>query len=566
MTQYHSDLSPSAHRDTFARDHLPPREDWPVFEFTLPELQYPVQLNAATELITSAIGRFGADRPALHAPDQPSWTYGELLRRANQVAQVLVDDLGVIPGNRVMLRAPNNQWLVACWLGVLKAGAVVVTTVPALRSREVQQLIDLTTPSVLLCDHRFTGDLPVGPIPPGDDEVARPSLVLFGGADETDLLARCENKSGQFVDVATAADDVALLGPTSGSTGVPKITMHFHRDVLANADTFARYLLTPVPDDVFAGSPPLAFTFGLGGLVVFPLRFGAATLLAEKTTPVELAQLCHDFGVTVLFTAPTAYRAIIKQGRAELLTGLRIGVSAGEHLAADVWQQVFDATGLRLVDGIGSTEMLHVFVSAAGLDIKPGCTGRAVPGYRAAVLDEQGQPVGVGIPGRLAVIGPTGCRYLSGDRQGNYVQHGWNVTGDIFAMDVDGYLIYHARSDSMIISSGYNIGAPEVETAINRHPAVLESAVVARPDPERGSVVCAFVVLTPGTEPGDALRNEIQDFVKQQIAPFKYPRDVRFIDALPRNPSGKLQHFRLREQLAGEGSAGRAGQAEGGSS
>ncbi len=546
----HDPLGPSAHRDTFTRDHLPARDSWPTFEFTVPEVHYPEQLNAATELITRTTERFGADRPALHAPGRARWTYGELLQRANQVAQVLVDDFGVVPGNRVMLRAPNNQWLVACWLGVLKAGAVVVTTVPALRGGEIQQLLELTRPSVLLCDHRFADDLPVSGA--GSGEAVPPAVVFFGGTGPTDLVERCRLKSGEFADVATAADDVALLGPTSGSTGIPKITMHFHRDVLANADTFARYLLQPVPDDIFAGSPPLAFTFGLGGLVVFPLRFGASALLTEKTTPVELAQLSRDAGATVLFTAPTAYRAIVKQGRAELLAGLRIGVSAGEHLSADVWRQVFDATGLRLVDGIGSTEMLHVFVSAAGDDIRPGCTGRAVPGYRVAVLDEQGLAVAAGVPGRLAVIGPTGCRYLSGDRQHNYVQHGWNITGDVFEMDADGYLTYHARSDSMIISSGYNIGAPEVEAAIEKHPSVLESAVVARSDPERGSVVCAFVVLTPGTDPSDTMRKDIQDFVKQQIAPFKYPRDVRFVTALPRNPSGKLQHFRLREQLADE--------------
>ncbi len=550
MTQ-HDSLSPSVHQDTFTREHLPPQESWPTFEFTVPEVQYPERLNAATELITRATDRFGADRPAVHAPDRPSWTYGDLLHRANQVAQVLVEDLGVVPGNRVMLRAPNNQWLVACWLGVLKAGAVAVTTVPALRSGEIQQLIELTRPTVLLCDHRFAEDLPVSGNEPDNNEPP-PAIVLFGGDEPTDLLARCRRKSGEFADVATAADDVALLGPTSGSTGIPKITMHFHRDVLANADTFARYLLEPVPDDIFAGSPPLAFTFGLGGLVVFPLRFGASTLLTEKTTPVELAQLSQNARATVLFTAPTAYRAIIKQGKAELLAGLRIGVSAGEHLGADVWQQVFDATGLRLVDGIGSTEMLHVFVSAAGKDIRPGCTGRAVPGYRVAVLDERGQAVSVGVPGRLAVIGPTGCRYLFGDRQANYVQDGWNITGDIFEIDAGGYLIYHARSDSMIVSSGYNIGAPEVEAAIEKHPLVLESAVVGRPDAERGSVVCAFVVLTPGVEPSEMIRKDIQDFVKHQIAPFKYPRDVRFIAALPRNPSGKLQHFRLREQLADE--------------
>ncbi|MEJ7647545.1 MAG: AMP-binding protein [Nakamurella sp.] len=551
MTQ-HEPLSPSAHQDTFTRDHLPPRQSWPTFEFTVPEVQYPARLNAATELVTRASAEFGSHRPALHAPGLPSWSYGELLHRSNQIAQVLSEDLEVVAGNRVMLRAPNNQWLVACWLSVLKVGAVVVTTSPALRAGEVGQLIDLTSPSVLICDHRFTGDLPTESGALSEAEAALPRILVFGGTDSDDLIARCELKSGEFTDVDTAADDVALLGPTSGSTGVPKITMHFHRDVLANADTFARYLLKPVPQDIFGGSPPLAFTFGLGGLVVFPLRFGASTLLTEKAAPVELAQLCHDAGVTVLFTAPTAYRAIVKQGKVELLAGLRIGVSAGEHLGADVWQQVFDATGVRLVDGIGATEMLHVFVSAAGDDIRPGSTGRAVPGYRIAVLDADGAPAGVGVPGRLAAIGPTGCRYLSGDRQAEYVQQGWNITGDVFEVDADGYLTFHARSDSMIVSSGYNIGAPEVEDAIQKHPAVLEAAVVALPDPERGSVVCAFVVLTPGVEPSAATRKDIQDFVKQQIAPYKYPREVRFIAELPRNPSGKLQHFRLRDELAGD--------------
>lgn len=540
-------LTASAHKDTFARDHLPAPESWPTFEFTVPQVQYPVQLNAATELITKPASKFGAGRPALHAPGVPSWTYGDLLQRANQVAQVLVEDLGVISGNRVMLRAPNNQWLVACWLGALKAGAVVVTTIPALRGQEVQQLIDLTRPSVMLCDHRLTGD--VSALTSVDESLA---VVLFGGNSADDLIARCQRKSGRFNDVPTAADDVALLGPTSGSTGTPKITMHFHRDVLANADTFAHYLLQPVADDVFAGSPPLAFTFGLGGLLVFPLRFGSSSLLTEKATPVELARLSHDAGATVLFTAPTAYRAIVKQGKADLLRTLRIGVSAGEHLPAVTWHQVFEATNLKLVDGIGATEMLHVFVSSAGQDIKPGSTGRAVPGYRVAVLDQDGLPVGPGVPGRLAVIGPTGCRYLSGRGQHDYVQHGWNITGDIFDMDTDGYLTYHARADSMIISSGYSIGAPEVEAAINQHPAVLESAVVARPDRERGSVVCAFVVLVAGMTADELTSKHIQEFVKQQIAPYKYPRDVRFIDALPRNPSGKLQHFRLRELLAAE--------------
>jgi 2-aminobenzoate-CoA ligase len=538
-------LSPSAHQDTFARDNLPPAEQWPVLEFTLPELQYPDRLNAASALIDEAVETFGPDRPALHTPDGDTWSYGDLQRRANQVAQVLTEDLGVVPGNRVMLRAPNNPWLVACWLGVLKAGAVVVTTMPILRSEEAQHLVERTRPTVLLSDARFLGDLA--------QTVGRDvRLVPVGGDGADDLVQRCATKSGTFEAVPTAADDVALLGPTSGTTGVPKITMHFHRDVLANADTFARHILRPRAEDVFAGSPPLAFTFGLGGLVVFPLRFGASSLLTERNTPLELAQLVHDRDVTVLFTAPTAYRAILKENREDLLGGLRVAVSAGEHLPAQTWQEVRERTGLELINGIGATELLHVFISAAGEDIRPEATGRPVPGYRATILDDEGHELGPGRMGRLAVIGPTGCRYLNDERQLNYVVDGWNVTGDTFLQDEDGYFHYQARTDGMIVSAGYNIGGPEVENAVNLHPDVVESAVVGRPHPERGSVVCAFVVLRHGVTGDDAKRRELQDFVKQTIAPYKYPRDVRFVEELPRNPSGKLQHFRLRQQIEQE--------------
>ncbi|GAA1498077.1 AMP-binding protein [Paeniglutamicibacter kerguelensis] len=537
------ELSRTAHQDTFTRDHLPPHELWPTLEFTLPELQYPERLNAATVLIDDTVETFGADRPALLAPDGTSLSYGELLTRANQVAQILTEDFGIVPGNRVMLRAPNNGWLVACWLGVIKAGAVVVTTMPALRAAEIEKLAALTKPSLMLCDHRFM-----------DDALAASAggypVVPVGSDSEDDVVARAAAKSGQFTNVDTAADDVALLGPTSGTTGVPKITMHFHRDILANADTFARHILRPTADDVFAGSPPLAFTFGLGGLVVFPLRFGASSLLTERTTPVELAQLSHDAGATILFTAPTAYRAMLKEGKADLLRGLRVAVSAGEHLPAATWQAVKDATGLELIDGIGSTELLHVFISAAGEQIRPGTTGKAVPGYRATILDLDGNELGPDEVGRLAVIGPTGCRYLDDERQHAYVSNGWNVTGDTFVRDADGYFTYQARSDNMIISSGYNIGGPEVEEAIIQHPDVLETAVVARPDEHRGSVVCAFVVLVDGVSGSAAKAKELQDFVKTVIAPYKYPREVRFVDELPRNPSGKLQHFKLREALA----------------
>ncbi|MEV7607622.1 AMP-binding protein [Paenarthrobacter sp. NPDC089322] len=538
-------MLPSAHVDTFTRDHLPPAETWPALEFTLPELNYPDRLNAAAVLIDDAVARYGADRPALRTPDGVVWTYGELQTRSNQVAQVLTEDLGVVPGNRVLLRGPNNPWIVAAWLGVLKAGAVVVTTMPMLRSTEVSTIIQLTKPVVAISDHRFVDELAVA----GGDEV---TVLTYGTHDDGDLTARCSRKSGEFTAVDTSSDDVALLGPTSGTTGVPKVTMHFHRDILANADTFARYILEPTADDVFAGSPPLAFTFGLGGLVVFPLRFGASALLTEKAGPVELAERAAEAGATVLFTAPTAYRAILKENRGELLSRLRVAVSAGEHLSKETWQAVREATGLRLVNGIGATEMLHVFISAAGDDIKPGTTGKAVPGFRATILDPEGKELGPGQSGRLAVIGPTGCRYLDDPRQLNYVVNGWNVTGDTFSMDEDGYFTYQARSDNMIVSSGYNIGGPEVEAAIDQHPDVVENAVIGIPDAERGSIVCAFIVLRDGVTGDAAKRKEIQDFVKQTIAPYKYPRDIRFVTELPRNPSGKLQHFKLRDRVLAE--------------
>ena len=535
-------MSTSAHVDTFTRVHLPPAATWPALEFTLPELQYPEELNAAAVLIDDTVAHYGADRPALRTPDGEVWTYGELQLRANQTAQVLTEDFGVVPGNRVMLRGPNNPWIVAAWLGVLKAGAVVVTTMPMLRAAEIQTLIQLTKPVVALSDHRFMDDMAAA-------AGAGVAVIAYGGTGTGDFASRCAAKSGKFAAVQTAADDVALLGPTSGTTGTPKITMHFHRDILAIADTFGRHILQPTAEDVFAGSPPVAFTFGLGGLVIFPLRFGASALLTERATPVELAENAAAAGASILFTAPTAYRAILKAGRGDLLSRLRVGVSAGEHLPKETWQAVYDATGVRLVNGIGATEMLHVFISATAEDSRPGATGKAVPGFRATILDEDGSELGPNQPGRLAVLGPTGCRYLDDERQSRYVAHGWNITGDTFVRDEDGYFVYQSRSDDMIVSSGYNIGAPEVEAAINQHPDVMESAVVGRPDPERGTVVCAFIVLREGADGDEAKRKEIQDFVKQTIAPYKYPRDVRFVAELPRNPSGKLQHFKLRQYL-----------------
>ncbi|HEX9994947.1 MAG TPA: AMP-binding protein [Acidimicrobiales bacterium] len=529
-------LSESAHVDPFPRDHLPPADEWPDLRFDLPELRYPDRLNCATELLDRTVARMGGDRRCL-VSDSATWTYADLLAHANRIAHVLVDDLGVVPGNRVVLRAPNNPELVACWFAVLKAGAVVVTTMPLLRRAELVPICERSLPSAAICDDRLldelraaaAGGLPVLPV--------------------SELLDRAPSKPATFDDVPTAADDVALIAFTSGTTGAPKGCMHFHRDVLAIADTFSAHVLRPRPDDLFCGSPPLGFTFGLGGLVVFPMRVGAASLLLEQAGPPQLLEGIARHRATISFTAPTAYRAMVRllDGDARDLSSLRTGVSAGEALPKATWHAFHDATGVPLVDGIGATELLHIFISASGDAIRPGSTGVPVPGYEAMVVDDDGEPVPDGEIGRLAVRGPTGCRYLADERQRRYVQRGWNLTGDSYVRDADGYFWFQARSDDMIISAGYNIAGPEVEDALLRHPDVAECAVVGVPDEERGSIVKAYVVLADGVPATADTAAGLQDFVKKEIAPYKYPRSVAFLDALPKTQTGKLQRFRLRE-------------------
>jgi 2-aminobenzoate-CoA ligase len=545
-------LSPSAHVDTFCRDRLPPQDQWPEFLYDLPQLRYPERLNCAAELLDATAAREGGGRPCLRSPTE-TWTYGETVRRTNQLAQVLTEDFGVQPGNRVLLRGPNGPWLAAAWLAVIKAGGVAVTTMALLRAREIATIVGLTEPSLAICDRAIAADLAAGA--PGL------TTVYYGSDGPDDLAARCAAKNGVFTPVLTAADDVAFLASTSGTTGQPKVTMHFHRDVLATCDTYSHYLIKPHRDDVFAGSPPLGFTFGLGCELLYPLRAGASTLLIERATPAELADAVVAHGVTVLATAPTAYRAMLAAGKAGALKNLRRCISAGETLPRSVWEQFRDATGIAIMDGIGSTEMLHIFIAAADGDIRPGSTGTPVPGYRAAILDEDGAEVSDGQPGRLAVKGPTGCRYLSDPRQRTYVQHGWNITGDTYIRDGDGYYWYQARSDDMIISSGYNIAGAEVEEALLGHPDVLEVAVIGAPDPDRGMIVQAYVVLRdPAAADQDQAAQEkaaqekaaeLQEFAKQSIAPYKYPRVVEFVTELPKTITGKTQRYRLR-QLAEE--------------
>jgi 2-aminobenzoate-CoA ligase len=504
------DLTPSAHTDTFCRDNLPPPDLWPDLRFDLPELRYPDRLNCAQALLDDVIARHGPGRPALRTPTE-TWTYGDLLRHANQAAHVLTADFGLVPGNRVLLRGPNNPWLIAAWFAVLKAGGVAVTTMALLRAGEIATLAGLTRPSLAVFDHRFAAEL--------DAAGLGIPCLRYGGGGDGDLVSRCESHAATFTAVATAADDVALLAPTSGTTGKPKATMHFHRDVLAIQDTFGRHTLRAGPDDVFLGTPPVGFTFGLGGLVVFPFSAGASTLLLERASPGELADAIAAHKVTALFTAPTMYRALLATGKTGALAGLRRCVSAGEHLPLAVWRDFHQATGVRIIDGIGCTELLHIFISASGDQIRPGATGRAVPGYEAAVLGGDGKPVPDGEPGSLAVRGPTGCRYLADERQRGYVLDGWNLTGDTYLRDADGYYWYQARSDDMIISAGYNIAGPEVEQALLGHPDVVEAGVVAAPDAERGTIVKAYVVLRDGVPPGPDKAAELQAFAKQAIAP-----------------------------------------------
>ncbi len=533
----------SAHRDTFTRDNLPPRALWPVMDYTgIPELAYPDRLNCAVELLDGAIARGWGERVAFRSPTE-TLTYQQLLERSNRIARVLVEECGLVAGNRVLLRGANSPMMVALWCAVLKAGGVVVCTMPLLRARELAFTLDKAQIHLAITDVRLAAELETA-------MAGRPGsrMVHYGDAAPTSLEALMAAKPTTFDNVATAADDVALIAFTSGTTGEGKGTMHFHRDVLAICDCFPRHVLRATEDDVFIGSPPFAFTFGLGGLVLFPMRIGASAILLEQATPPFLAQAIHDYRATVVFTAPTAYRAMLAHIGALDVSCLRKCVSAGEALPRATFDAWTAATGITLIDGIGATELLHIFISAPDDEIRPGSTGRPVPGYQARVVDDQMRDVPVGEIGRLAVRGPTGCRYLLNlDRQRVYVQDGWNLTGDSYKRDADGYLWYQARTDDMIISSGYNISGPEVEGVLLEHPAVQECGVVGLPDDERGQLVKAFVVLATGVPPSAETTKLLQDWVKQQLAPYKYPRAVEFVDTLPRTNTGKLQRFRLRD-------------------
>jgi 2-aminobenzoate-CoA ligase len=529
--------------DTFARDNLPPRDQWP--DLLLDRFEYPARLNAGVELTDRMVERGFGDHTALIGNGRRR-TYKELADWTNRIAHALAEDYGVKPGHRVLIRSANNPAMVAAWLGATKAGAVVINTMPMLRAGELAKIVDKAKVSLALCDTRLMEEL----ITCAKDSATLKQVVGFDGTanHDAELDRIALNKSVRFTAVDTAQDDVALLGFTSGTTGEPKATMHFHRDLMIIADGYAREVLGVTPDDVFVGSPPLAFTFGLGGLAVFPLRFGAAAALLENASPPNMIEIIQTYKATVCFTAPTAYRAMLKaMDEGADLSSLRCAVSAGETLPAPVYEEWLAKTGKPMLDGIGATEMLHIFISNRLGDAKPACTGRPVSGYEAKIVDEDMNEVPRGETGRLAVRGPTGCRYLADRRQKTYVKEGWNLTGDSFYQDAEGYFHFAARSDDMIISAGYNIAGPEVEAALLAHPAVVECGVIGVPDEERGQIVEAHVVLASGTPRDEAMVRVLQDHVKAVIAPYKYPRSVKFIDALPKTATGKVQRFRLRE-------------------
>jgi 2-aminobenzoate-CoA ligase len=540
-------LGRSAHVDTFTRDNLPPAHKWP--DIVLAGFDYPEELNAGVELTDRMVANGFGDHVALIGNGRRR-TYKELSDWTNRIAHALVEDFGVKPGNRILIRSANNPALVACWLAATKAGAVVINTMPMLRAGELGKIVDKAEVTLALCDTRLMDEL----VNCAKTNKHLKQVIGFDGTanHDAELDRIALSKDVTFNAVKTGRDDVALLGFTSGTTGEPKATMHFHRDLLIIADSYAKEILAVTPDDIFVGSPPLAFTFGLGGLAIFPLRFGATATLLENASPANMIEIIETYKATVSFTAPTAYRAMLgAMHNGADLSSLRVAVSAGETLPGPVFEEWMAKTGKPILDGIGSTEMLHIFISNRLGDAAPASTGKPVGGYEAKVVGDDMKEKPRGEVGKLAVRGPTGCRYLADKRQDSYVRNGWNLTGDAFVQDDKGYFHFAARADDMIISSGYNIAGPEVEAALLSHPEVKECAVIGVSDAERGQIVQAHVVLKEGVTPGAECAKRLQDHVKATIAPFKYPRSVKFIEALPKTQTGKIQRFRLRQSPPG---------------
>ncbi|MDR6535833.1 AMP-binding protein [Variovorax soli] len=534
----------SAQVDRFVHDRLPPADQLPTLRYDLPELQLPDQLNLVEELLDKAASKPWADRPMLRSPSR-TLSYAHAAKEVNRIAQVLTEDLSLVPGNRVLLRGGNSIAMALSWLAVVKAGLIAVATMPLLRAKELGDIIEKAQPVVALCDGRLLDELRTA-------QQAHPvlkTLIAFNQPEGPDSLeARAAAKPGVFKACPTAADDIALLAFTSGTTGKPKAPVSTHRDVLCICETWPRHVLRARSEDIVLGSPPLAFTFGLGGLLVFPMWAGASVYFNDGPyTPENMVKTIRDVGATICYTAPTFYRQMAPFAKTLGVPTLRISVSAGEALPDATRQLWKDATGIEMLDGIGGTEVFHIYISAAPEDVRRGAVGKVVPGFTAKVVDDEGKEVPRGTVGKLALIGPVGCRYLDDPRQTDYVKNGWNYPGDAFVQDEDGYFFYQSRADDMIITAGYNVGGPEVEDALLKHPAVAECGVIGKPDEERGMIVKAFCVLKPGHTGDAAMVKALQEHVKATIAPFKYPREIEFVAGLPRTETGKLQRFKLRQ-------------------
>ena len=533
----------SAQTDRFVHDRLPPPGQRADMRYDLPELAIPAQANLVDVLLGQIAARGLLERPFLRS-DNITLSYADAAERINRIAQVLTEDFGLQPGNRVLLRGGNSIGMALAWLGVVKAGLVAVATMPLLRAKELVEIIDKAQPILALCDASLLEELQTAQAQTGRLNTIIPFNLMNAPGSLAVLSA---SKNGHFAPCLTAADDIAMMAFTSGTTGKPKAAVHTHRDVLAACQAWPRHVLRATPDDIVMGSPPLAFTFGLGGMLLFPFAAGASVYFPSIAyTPEAMVKLINDRGATICYTAPTFYRQMAAFAKQHGLPTLRMCVSAGEALPDATRQLWKDATGIDMLDGIGATEMFHIFISTVPGDVRRGAIGKVVPGYTAKVVDDYGHEVARGTVGKLAVQGPTACKYLDDARQANYVKNGWNYPGDAFMQDADGYFFYQARDDDMIITAGYNVGAPEVEDALLKHAAVAECGVVGVPDEERGMVVKAFVVLKPGHADSPETVKALQDHVKATLAPFKYPRKVVFVDKLPRTETGKLQRFKLR--------------------
>ncbi len=530
--------------DTFVRDQLPPPDAWPEYRFDRPELQFPEQLNAVEHLLDRAVSHKGFAEHVMLRSVQRNFTYRGSQAVVNRIAAYLIEDCQLIPGNRVLLRGPNSMGMALCWLAVVKAGLIAVGTMPLLRAKELSEIINKAQPALALCDGQWLAELQTA-----QQQTASPMqrLICFNGAGDQDLGQLCASKSGEFLACKTLATDIAMMAFTSGTTGLPKAAVHLHRDLLAACECWPRHVLQAQPTDIIIGSPPLAFTFGLGGLLLFPMWAGASVYFHDKAyTPEIMVDVINTVSATISYTAPTFYRQMAAFAKAKGVASLRISVSAGEGLPDATRQLWKAATGLDMLDGIGATEMFHIFISSSGADVKRGAIGKVVPGYTAKVVDDEGNELPRGQVGKLAVIGPTGCKYLSDKRQANYVKNGWNYPGDAFLQDEEGYFLFQARADDMIVSAGYNIGGPEVEDCLLKHAAVAECGVIGAPDTERGMIVKAFIVLKSGQAGDEAMVKTLQDHVKANLAPYKYPRAIEFRTQLPRTETGKLQRFKLR--------------------